>query len=189
MAKFCPECGFKQHGDDNRFCSNCGFDFSKLEELDVGLNIYDDSTVSVPITDLDDSNDSNSTNSQPITPVSKNSPITSNQSKSNSTVQRKHDSSNGDKAKAQSNDLLSKLTFNKCFLAFAVLLIFLLILGLIVESMETEPYSDNGLTSFMESSNRYDLNDFLEDSSYDDDYSDDYLKYGGDGDADIFSDN
>lgn len=89
--------------------------------------------------------------------------------------------------KTSQNDFLSNLSFNKCFLAFAILLIFLVVLGMISEATQTEPYSDNGLTSFMESSSGYGLSDFIEDSdNYYYDSDSEYLKYGGDGEVDIF---
>ena len=31
MTKFCPECGTQQCDDNVKYCSNCGFDFSKIE--------------------------------------------------------------------------------------------------------------------------------------------------------------
>ena len=49
MAKFCPECGFEQHNDNNRYCSNCGFDFSKVES-NIKSEGSDNSTITVPIT-------------------------------------------------------------------------------------------------------------------------------------------
>ena len=49
MAKFCPECGFEQHNDNNRYCSNCGFDFSKVES-NIKSEESDNSTITVPIT-------------------------------------------------------------------------------------------------------------------------------------------
>ena len=50
---------------------------------------------------------------------------------------------------------------------------------MILEATETEPYSDDGLTSFMYESNNYDLNSFLEDSNnYYDDSNSNYLSYG-----------
>jgi hypothetical protein len=88
-------------------------------------------------------------------------------------------------SKSSSNDFLSKLTFNKCFLAFAVLLIIMVIGGMIIQVTDTEPYSEHGLTSFMDRSNSYGLSDFIEDSNnnyddsndYYDDYDNDYLSY------------
>ena len=52
MAKFCPECGFEQHNDSNRYCSNCGFDFSKVEN-NIKSEGDDNSSVIVHI-DSDD---------------------------------------------------------------------------------------------------------------------------------------
>ena len=53
MAKFCPECGFKQHNDNNRYCSNCGFDFSKVES-NIKSEESDNSSITVPITSDDE---------------------------------------------------------------------------------------------------------------------------------------
>ena len=39
MTKFCPECGFKQKDENNHFCSNCGYDFSKLEN-ELGIDCF-----------------------------------------------------------------------------------------------------------------------------------------------------
>ena len=50
MTKFCPECGFKQKDENNHFCSNCGYDFSKLESSDKDSNSPDNSSINVPIT-------------------------------------------------------------------------------------------------------------------------------------------
>ena len=193
MTKFCPECGAKQHDDNNRYCSNCGFDFSKLEDM---MGSDRDDCINVPISSNEDSVDSkivsdrksadsgladsgsktSSDSAKPkISPKSANKPINQSfyqgtKSNYNSTERTKNKNSLG---------FLSNLTFNKCFFAFAALLILLLIIGMVGNATQ-EPYSDGGLTSFMESSNNYGLNDFLEDESYDDDYSDDYLMYGDD---------
>lgn len=214
MTKFCPECGFKQKDENNHFCSNCGFDFSKLESSDMDSNSSDDSSINVPISsdseesidsgqvgsgqlssssddsvdsnqvssDLDSSNVSDSirsnsdssTVSKPRSSVSKISYNSNNQRKS----------TNGNKINSSSNGFLSKLTFNKCFLAFALLLIIMVIGGMLVQTTE-EPYSDNGLTSFMDSSGHYDLSDIFDESSYDNDYSEDYLGYENDDSNDI----
>ena len=49
---------------------------------------------------------------------------------------------------------------------------------MISQVTQTEPYSDDGLTSFMERSSSYGLSDFIEDSNNNYDYSDsDYLSY------------
>ena len=61
---------------------------------------------------------------------------------------------------------------------------------MIGQASQREPYSDDGLTSFMESSSSYGLSDFIEDSNnnYDDSDSD-YLSYGGSGGSNNFFEN
>ena len=182
MVKFCPECGKEQHDDSVKYCSNCGFDFSKVES-----NMESDSVVNVHISSDNDpvSKPKSSENNHVDVPISpeKNSvskPVSSSNTKSTSSTY-----SNSKPKVNQSNDFLSSLTFNKCFAAFALLLIILLIIGLIGESTDTEPYSDGGLTSFMQSSSYdYDLPSYLEGSDYYyGDPEDDYYRYGGDGEA------
>lgn len=181
MVKFCPECGKEQRDDEAKYCSNCGFDFSKVESnrdsdaVNVHISSNDDS-VSKPVS---------SENQRVDVPIS---PDRNNVSKPASSSNTKSTSSNYSNSKPkvnQSNDFLSNLTFNKCFGAFAALLIILLVIGLISESMDTEPYSDNGLTSFMQSSSYdYDLPSYLQGSDYFyGDPEDDYYRYGGDGEA------
>lgn len=211
MPRFCPECGTKQHNDNNHFCSNCGFDFSKIEndQNNSNLDNSDDSFISVPISSDDDgssssgleesdskdsssskpnskstftiSNDhitptstnetkTSSTNNEPITPSS-----TSRVKTSSSSSRVKTSGTTNRTKKNNSKGFLSDLSFNKCFFAFAALLIILSIIGMLAESTQTEPYSDDGLTSFMESSSSYDLSSFLDDTSYDDSY--DYVSY------------
>ena len=193
MTKFCPECGFKQKDENNHFCSNCGYDFSKLESSDKDSNSPDNSSINVPInsdskespdsspvsSDLDSSSvfdpissssDSSSV-SKPRTSVSKIS--------HNSNNQRKSNSSNKSRINNSSNGFLSNLTFNKCFLAFALLLIIMVIGGMLVQTTQ-EPYSENGLTSFMDSSGHNDLSDIWDESSYDNDDSEDYLSFDDD---------
>ena len=201
MAKFCPECGFKQHNDNNRYCSNCGFDFSKVES-NIKSEGSDNSTITVPITSDDEvvSKPAKSTDSKTIGSSSSVSSSDSGVKSSSSSV-----SSTGSSAKSSStssakttktytskssnNGFLSNLSFNKCFLAFAVLMIILVILGMIAQT-DKEPYSDDGLTSFMERSSSYGLSDFIEDSNnYYDDYDSDYLSYGGHDDSSYFIDN
>ena len=63
-------------------------------------------------------------------------------------------------------------------------MILLLIIGMMAQKADTEPSSDRGLTSFMESSGGYDLSSSY-DTSYDDYYSDEYLQYGGDGESNL----
>lgn len=188
MTKFCPECGTKQD-DKNHYCSNCGFDFSKLENMGSVSNESDDSSINVPIDSGSVDSDlggSGSVDSKPASSVSKpKNPISSsnsnNQRKSNSTTRTKA-TNHSNTTKKFSNGFLSNLSFAKCFLALAVVLAILAIIGML--STTQEPYSGHGLTSFMESSSHYDLNDFLEDTKYDNDYSYDYLDYGGDGQSD-----
>ena len=201
MAKFCPECGFKQHNDNNRYCSNCGFDFSKVES-NIKSEESDNSSITVPITSDDEvvSKPAKSTDSKTIGSSSSVSSSDSSAKSSSSSV-----SSTGSSAKSSStssakttktytskssnNGFLSNLSFNKCFLAFAVLMIILVILGMIAQT-DKEPYSDDGLTSFMERSSSYGLSDFIEDSNnYYDDYDSDYLSYGGHDDSSYFIDN
>ena len=201
MAKFCPECGFEQHNDNNRYCSNCGFDFSKVES-NIKSEESDNSSITVPITSDDEvvSKPAKSTDSKTIGSSSSVSSSDSGVKSSSSSV-----SSTGSSAKSSStssakttktytskssnNGFLSYLSFNKCFLAFAVLMIILMIIGMIAQT-DKEPYSDDGLTSFMERSSSYGLSDFIEDSNnYYDDYDSDYLSYGGHDDSSYFIDN
>ena len=215
MAKFCPECGFKQHNDNNRYCSNCGFDFSKVES-NIKSEESDNSSITVPITSDDEvvSKPAKSTDSKTIGSSSSVSSSDSGVISSSSSVSSSDSgvisssssvSSTGSSAKSSStssakttktytskssnNGFLSNLSFNKCFLAFAVLMIILVILGMIAQT-DKEPYSDDGLTSFMERSSSYGLSDFIEDSNnYYDDYDSDYLSYGGHDDSSYFIDN
>ena len=229
MAKFCPECGFKQHNDNNRYCSNCGFDFSKVES-NIKSEESDNSSITVPITSDDEvvSKPAKSTDSKTIGSSSSVSSSDSGVKSSSSSVSSSDSgvisssssvsssdsgvisssssvSSTGSSAKSSStssakttktytskssnNGFLSNLSFNKCFLAFAVLMIILVILGMIAQT-DKEPYSDDGLTSFMERSSSYGLSDFIEDSNnYYDDYDSDYLSYGGHDDSSYFIDN
>ena len=180
MAKFCPECGFEQHNDDNRYCSNCGFDFSKVEN-NIKSEGDDNSSVIVHI-DSDEghvSKPADSTDSKVISPSSTAS-STSNSSSTNNTKSSAGSSAKTTKtytSKSSNNDFLSNLTFNKCFLAFAVLLIIFVTIGMFAQ-LDPEPSSDHGLTSFMERSNSYGLSDFIDDSNdYYDDYDKDYLSY------------
>ena len=215
MAKFCPECGFEQHNDNNRYCSNCGFDFSKVES-NIKSEESDNSSITVPITSDDEvvSKPAKSTDSKTIGSSSSVSSSDSGVKSSSSSVSSSDSgvisssssvSSTGSSAKSSStssakttktytskssnNGFLSNLSFNKCFLAFAVLMIILVILGMIAQT-DKEPYSDDGLTSFMERSSSYGLSDFIEDSNnYYDDYDSDYLSYDGHDDSSYFIDN
>ena len=198
MAKFCPECGFEQHNDNNRYCSNCGFDFSKVES-NIKSEESDNSSITVPITSDDEvvSKPAKSTDSKTIgSSSSVSSTVSSAKSSSvSSTVSSAKSSSSSAKntktysSKSSNNGFLSYLSFNKCFLAFAVLMIILMIIGMIAQT-DKEPYSDDGLTSFMERSSSYGLSDFIEDSNNNYDYSDsDYLSYGGHDVSSYFIDN
>ena len=201
MAKFCPECGFEQHNDNNRYCSNCGFDFSKVES-NIKSEGSDNSTITVPITsDVEivtkpaDSTDSKTIGSSSSVSSSDSSAKSSSSSVSSTISTAKSSSTSSAKttktytSKSSNNSFLSNLSFNKCFLAFAVLMIILVIIGMIAQT-DKEPYSDDGLTSFMESSSSYGLSDFIEDSNnYYDDYDSDYLSYGGHDDSSYFIDN
>ena len=201
MAKFCPECGFKQHNDNNRYCSNCGFDFSKVES-NIKSEESDNSSITVPITSDDEvvskpakSTDSKTIGSSSSVSSSDSGVISSSSSVSSTGSSAKSSSTSSAKttktytSKSSNNGFLSNLSFNKCFLAFAVLMIILVILGMIAQTNK-EPYSDDGLTSFMERSSSYGLSDFIEDSNnYYDDYDSDYLSYGGHDDSSYFIDN
>ena len=55
MTKFCPECGTQQREDNVKFCSNCGFDFSKIENNNVSQGISPE-TIKIDISGSDDSN-------------------------------------------------------------------------------------------------------------------------------------
>ena len=55
MTKFCPECGAEQHSDNNRFCSNCGFDFSKITGNQNNNDFSSSDSINVPITESDES--------------------------------------------------------------------------------------------------------------------------------------
>ena len=201
MAKFCPECGFEQHNDNNRYCSNCGFDFSKVES-NIKSEESDNSSITVPITSDDEvvskpakSTDSKTIGSSSSVSSSDSGVISSSSSVSSTGSSAKSSSTSSAKttktytSKSSNNGFLSNLSFNKCFLAFAVLMIILVILGMIAQTNK-EPYSDDGLTSFMERSSSYGLSDFIEDSNnYYDDYDSDYLSYGGHDDSSYFIDN
>ena len=191
MAKFCPECGFEQHNDNNRYCSNCGFDFSKVEN---NIKSEDDnSSVIVPINSDDGpvSKPAGATDSKVIKSTSTASSTASSAngstgSSASSTAKGSSVSSakttKTSTSKSSNNDFLSNLTFNKCFLAFAVLLIILFIIGMFAQ-LDPEPSSDHGLTSFMERSDSYVLSDFIDDSNnYYDDSDYNYLSYDEDND-------
>ena len=201
MAKFCPECGFEQHNDNNRYCSNCGFDFSKVES-NIKSEESDNSSITVPITSDDEvvSKPAKSTDSKTIgsssSVSSSDSGVKSSSSSVSSTISTAKSSSTSSAkttktytSKSSNNGFLSYLSFNKCFLAFAVLMIILMIIGMIAQT-DKEPYSDDGLTSFMERSSSYGLSDFIEDSNNNyDDYDSDYLSYGEHNDSSYFIDN
>lgn len=193
MAKFCPECGFEQHNDNNRYCSNCGFDFSKLEN---NIKSSDNSSIVVPI-DSDENSVSKNVGSADSKAIKSSSTASSTASTAKGPSSSSTKSSAGSSArttknytsKSSSNDFLSKLTFNKCFLAFAVILIIFFIIGMFAQ-LDPEPSSDNGLTSFMERSNSYGLSDFIDDSNnYYGGSDSDYLSYGGSGGSTNFIEN
>ena len=193
MAKFCPECGFEQHNDSNRYCSNCGFDFSKVEN---NIKSADNSSIVVPI-DSDENSVSKTLGSVDSKAIESSSTSSSTTSTAKGPSSSSTKSSAGSSArttktytsKSSSNDFLSQLTFNKCFLAFAVLLIILVIIGMITQ-LDQEPSSDHGLTSFMERSNSYGLSDFIDDSNnYYGGSDSDYLSYGGSGGSTNFIEN
>ena len=195
---YCPNCGFDFSSLERDSNLNLvDSDNDKILDLD-------NSSVDVPIEPLDKedskfaaeakssvaSSDSSASSSSAKSPISSIDSSTSSSSaprsstkkpstssvkvSSSSTKRTKNYSSNSSK-----NDLLSNLSFNKCFLAFAVLLIIMVIGGMILDATVTEPYSDDGLTSFMYESNNYNLDSFIEDyNSYDDsDSESDYLSY------------
>ena len=192
MAKFCPECGFEQHNDSNRYCSNCGFDFSKVEN-NIKSEEKDNSSVIVHIDSDDDpvSKPADTTDSKVIKSTSTASSTAS--SANGSTGSSASSTAKGSSvssakttktytSKSSNNDFLSNLTFNKCFLAFAVLLIIFFIIGMFAQ-LDPEPSSDHGLTSFMERSNSYSYSDFMDDSNnYYDDSDYNYLSYDEDND-------
>lgn len=189
MAKFCPECGFEQHNDNNRYCSNCGFDFSKLES-NIKSQESDNSSVVVPISS-DDGPVSKPKVSDSTTSTSAKSPAGSGAKNTIRSAGSSAKTAKPNKPKSTNNDFLSNLTFNKCFLAFALLLILLAIIGMLSQATQTEPYSDDGLTSFMERSSSYGLSDFIEDSNnnYYDGSDYDYLSYSGHDDSANFIEN
>ncbi len=183
MTKFCPECGTQQRDDHVKYCSNCGFDFSKIENREDNRGISSD-TIKIDISDSEDSNKSSpfSVQSVGVNGSNKSSPSSvqsvgvngSNKSSPKASTPRINDSkkspSSGQINKStSSNGLLSNLSFNKCLLAFAALMVLLLIIGMISQATETQPTSDHGLTSFMESSGAYDSNSFIDNSYYYDD--------------------
>ena len=188
MTKFCPECGTEQHSDNNRYCSNCGFDFSKITGNQNNTDFSSSNSINVPITESDES-----VTTEPKETVSS----STNNTKSSSTYNTKSSSTNKTKSthtiytgnnKSNLDGILSNLSFNKCFAAFAIILILLLIIGML-SSVNREPYSDDGITSFMENSHQNvpsyledsssgsGLPSFLDDSDSDED-SYDYLSYG-----------
>ena len=180
MAKFCPECGFEQHNDSNRYCSNCGFDFSKVENS-IESEEDDNSSVIVHI-DSDDGPVSKPADAKDSKVIKSTSTASSTASSAKSSSVSSKKTTKTHTSKSSNNDFLSNLTFNKCFLAFAVLLIIFFIIGMFAQ-LDPEPHSDHGLTSFMESSNSYSYSDFMDDSNnYYDDSDYDYLNYGEDND-------
>ena len=177
MTKFCPECGAEQHSDNNRFCSNCGFDFSKITGNQNNNDFSSSDSINIPITESDVSvttetkketvsTSGNITNSSNSTSSSTNNTTygSTNNTKSSSTNKTKSTQTvyTGNN-KSNLDGILSNLSFNKCFAAFAIILILLLILGMLSD-VYREPYSDDGITSFMENSHQ-NVPSYLEDSS------------------------
>ena len=200
MTRFCPECGTKQRDENTHFCSNCGFDFSQLENKNISSNSSDDSIV-VPIGSDDESavkpkisisddsiiidNQKVSTADKPIISTASNPKASSstyqkisNSNRGVSTNQGSSSSNRGVNVGNSSDGLFSNLSFNKCFLAFAILLILMVIGGLIITATQTEPTSDYGLTSFMNRSDTYHMSDYIDDYDSNDDSDSDYLSYG-----------
>ena len=194
MTKFCPECGTEQHSDNNRYCSNCGFDFSKITGNQNNTDFSSSDSINVPITESDESlttepketvsSSVDRTNSSNTTSSSRKNTASSSTNRTKST----HTIYTGNSKSNNLDGILSNLSFNKCFAAFAIILILLLIIGML-SSVNREPYSDDGITSFMENSHQNvpsyledsssgsGLPSFLDDSDSDED-SYDYLSYG-----------
>ena len=206
MTKFCPECGTEQHSDNNRYCSNCGFDFSKITGNQNNTDFSSSDSINVSITESDESlttepketvsSSVDRTNSSNTTSSSRKNTASSstNRTKSTHTIYTGNSKSNNldgilsNLSFNKCDGILSNLSFNKCFAAFAIILILLLIIGML-SSVNREPYSDDGITSFMENSHQNvpsyledsssgsGLPSFLDDSDSDED-SYDYLSYG-----------
>ena len=194
MTKFCPECGTEQHSDNNRYCSNCGFDFSKITGNQNNTDFSSSDSINVSITESDESlttepketvsSSVDRTNSSNTTSSSRKNTASSSTNRTKST----HTIYTGNSKSNNLDGILSNLSFNKCFAAFAIILILLLIIGML-SSVNREPYSDDGITSFMENSHQNvpsyledsssgsGLPSFLDDSDSDED-SYDYLSYG-----------
>ena len=205
--KFCSNCGYEfpdfivNEQSDSIDNENKESDpiINNNDEFNTITNGNDESST---ITDGNDefstlSNDGESTtikNDDGIKIILKNETSENKNQKSNTSKTRNNGSTSTNsrtrnKTNApRSNDFLSNLTFNRCFAAFAILIILLLIIGMISEATRTEPYSDKGLTSFLEESHpgTYvdgygyidSVEDFLEYSDSQKDDSDyDYLSY------------
>ena len=187
MTKFCPECGTKQRDDNTHFCSNCGFDFSQIDNRNadsiiVPIDSNEGSTVSKPNA-FDNSSQNNSSVSKANRPNSQAYSNVNNQNNSSSTNRTSYSNSRNN-ANNGSDGFLSNLSFNKCFLAFAILFILLFLIGFIGNATQTEPTSDNGLTSFMDSSGNYVMSSIMEElndnRSSNDDSIYNYLSYDSD---------
>ncbi len=194
--RYCSNCGF-----DFSKLEEIGSNSNSSDSL--GINAIDDSedaSINVPITDLEDSEDSKPFTSEPSHSVSHvsvdskpagsssgssvdskpvgSSSSSSADSKPKNTVSKSSSNSNREVRTDANQKTKSKkssdFTFNKCFGTFAAFLIIIVIFGLITQAFPPEPYSDGGITSFMERSNSYDLNDFLEETSNENDYYTDY---------------
>ena len=192
--RYCSNCGFDFSKLEEIESNSNGSEVAGINLIDDS----EDASVNVPIIDLEDSEDSKPFASEPIHSVShaddsnsigsgssssvdsnstgsgsSSSPnsvdskpkITVSNSSSNSNRKRKTNANQKTKSKNSSD-----WSFNKCFVTIAAFLIILVIFGLITEAFQPEPYSDRGITSFMEKSTNYDLNDFLEEISNENDY-------------------
>ena len=181
MTKFCPECGTQQREDNVKFCSNCGFDFSKIENNNDSQGISPE-TIKIDISGSDDSNPKKSSPSSVQSTGVNDSKKSSPQVSTARTDDSKKSTSSSQINKTNNSDLLSNLSFNKCLIAFAVLMALLMIIGMIGEATETQPSSDRGLTSFMDSSGAYDSNAYIDSSYYydDSDSNSNYLRYNDD---------
>ena len=181
MTKFCPECGTQQREDNVKFCSNCGFDFSKIENNNESQGISPE-TIKIDISGSDDSNPKKSSPSSVQSTGVNDSKKSSPQVSTARTNDSKKSTSSSQINKTNNSDLLSNLSFNKCLIAFAVLMALLMIIGMIGEATETQPSSDRGLTSFMDSSGAYDSNAYIDSSYYydDSDSNSNYLRYNDD---------
>ena len=187
--RYCSNCGFDFSKLEEIESNSNGSEVAGINLIDDS----EDASVNVPIIDLEDSEDSKPFASEPIHSVShaddsnsigsssassvdsnstgsgsSSSPnsvdskpkITVSNSSSNSNRKRKTNANQKAKSKKSSD-----WSFNKCFVTIAAFLIILVIFGLITEAFQPEPYSDRGITSFMEKSINFNLNDFFDETS------------------------